>query len=309
MQNARHAARFAAAASALLALVSVTVAGASVPEAVRTARSECHGSVAPLVASAALDAVARAIATGQSLEEALTAAGYHAQEATALPVSGADSDRTMASALRAEYCAELRDSSAGELGVASRDGETWLVLAQPLRVPAEAEAARIRDEVLALINAARSEPRRCGAHYYEAAPPLTLSDALSSAARSHAQTMARTGTFDHVDDEGRTPSERVRSAHYRARLVGENIAAGMGTAAEAVEGWLASPGHCENVMDPRFTELGAAYATNLGRDPAVYWTLDLAAPREERAPAAYAASRPLPKPVASLPTPTLVASR
>ena len=91
-----------------------------------------------------------------------------------------------------------------------------------------------------------------------------------------------------VDDHAREAAGR-HPAHEpvdqpRARLVGENIAAGMTNAAEAVQGWLDSPDHCENVMDARFTHLGAAFATNLTRDPAVYWTMDLAAAREPARP-------------------------
>ncbi|EGH49761.1 Allergen V5/Tpx-1 related protein, partial [Pseudomonas syringae pv. pisi str. 1704B] len=30
--------------------------------------------------------------------------------------------------------------------------------------------------------------------------------------------------------------------------------------------WLASPGHCANLMNPMFTEVGAAYATATNAD-------------------------------------------
>jgi hypothetical protein len=47
------------------------------------------------------------------------------------------------------------------------------------------------------------------------------------------------------------------------KLVGENIAYGPKSADEVVQGWLDSPGHCENIMDPRFAEMGIAYAAGL----------------------------------------------
>jgi uncharacterized protein YkwD len=40
-----------------------------------------------------------------------------------------------------------------------------------------------------------------------------------------------------------------------------------------VGGWLTSPGHCANIMNRDFTEMGAAYAINPGRERGrVYWT-------------------------------------
>ena len=54
--------------------------------------------------------------------------------------------------------------------------------------------------------------------------------------------------------------------------VGENIAAGQGEPADVVAGWLASPGHCANIMSPDFAEMGAAYALRPGSTRAIWWT-------------------------------------
>jgi len=45
-----------------------------------------------------------------------------------------------------------------------------------------------------------------------------------------------------------------------------------------LEGWLASPGHCANLMNPAYTELGAAYAVDPQSDAAIYWTAMFGAP-------------------------------
>ncbi|HBZ93014.1 MAG TPA: hypothetical protein DEO91_04725, partial [Pseudomonas sp.] len=50
------------------------------------------------------------------------------------------------------------------------------------------------------------------------------------------------------------------------------IAAALDTTAKVVEGWLASPGHCANIMNPAFSELGAAYANDPQSDAGIYWT-------------------------------------
>jgi uncharacterized protein YkwD len=55
-------------------------------------------------------------------------------------------------------------------------------------------------------------------------------------------------------------------------MVGENLASGVMTAEEVVNGWLHSPHHCANLMTGRFTEMGIAFAINPRTDSGVYWT-------------------------------------
>ncbi len=233
-----------------------------------------------LVEMPALDAVADHLAQGESLHSALMAVDYRATEITAIPLRNIDSDEKLMGVLGRRYCNEIARADATQVGVAQQGTNLWVVISTPLPLPEETQADDIRERLLALINTARSKPRDCGDRHYAAAPPLALSDELSLAAIGHAKAMARTGSFDHIDDDGKTPSDRVRETHYRAHLVGENIAAGMGSAEEALEEWLESPGHCENLMESRFTHVGAGFAVNLTREPAVYWTLDLAQGRE-----------------------------
>jgi len=66
---------------------------------------------------------------------------------------------------------------------------------------------------------------------------------------------------------------------YNYRIVGENIAFGPESVAEAVSGWLASPEHCLNIMDARFTETGFAYAANDRGAPRIYWVEDFGSVR------------------------------
>ncbi|MCY1409863.1 uncharacterized protein, YkwD family [compost metagenome] len=84
--------------------------------------------------------------------------------------------------------------------------------------------------------------------------------------------MANNNYFDHKDRDGRTPGDRAELAGYDFQQIGENIAAGQDTAHKVVEGWLSSPGHCANLMNPQFRELGAAYATDPKSDAGIYWT-------------------------------------
>jgi uncharacterized protein YkwD len=71
----------------------------------------------------------------------------------------------------------------------------------------------------------------------------------------------------------------VRAVGYREKLVGENIAYGPESTEEVMRGWLDSPGHCENIMDPRFAEMGIAFAPGHASKRGLYWVQVLAAPR------------------------------
>jgi len=59
---------------------------------------------------------------------------------------------------------------------------------------------------------------------------------------------------------------------YGWRVVGENIAAGQGSALQVVAGWLACPGHCANILSPDFREMGTAYGLNPKAAMEIYWT-------------------------------------
>lgn len=144
-------------------------------------------------------------------------------------------------------------------------------------LPATARSAEVRERVLELVNRARARDRQCGRELFSPADPLSMSGPLQSAATAHARDMARHGYFEHRARDGSEPKDRVRRAGYRPRLTGENIAFGPESAEEVVSGWLASPGHCANIMDPRFREMGVAVAQGRQRGH-FYWVQTLGAP-------------------------------
>jgi uncharacterized protein YkwD len=144
-------------------------------------------------------------------------------------------------------------------------------------VPATAKPALVHQRVLDLVNAARAHGRRCGRESFAAAPPLRPSVQLQKAATSHARDMATHNYFDHHAPDGSEPRDRVRRTGYRWSLIGENIAFGPATAEEVVAGWLASPGHCTNIMDRRFRDLGVGIATGRKRGH-IYWVQEFGSP-------------------------------
>jgi uncharacterized protein YkwD len=142
----------------------------------------------------------------------------------------------------------------------------------------KASSATVRARVVDLVNKARSRGRRCGSERFPAAPPLAVSRDLNDAAADHARDMARKRYFEHRGRDGSEPKDRVRRAGYQSRLTGENIAFGPVSAEEVVGGWLDSPGHCANIMDSRFQDIGVGLANGRKRGE-IYWVQTFGAPR------------------------------
>ena len=93
----------------------------------------------------------------------------------------------------------------------------------------------------------------------EGLQPLKLNDRLLDAAQDHSNDMARNDFFNHTGADGLTVGDRVRASGYQYSTAGENIAAGQTTAAQVVEGWMNSPGHRANILNPNYTEIGVGY--------------------------------------------------
>lgn len=233
------------------------------------------GTQVPIRISAALNAAAGQWSRGTPLKSAIERTGYRQDQSAGLHVAG--SAQALADALTERLCTALTDPSMSDAGILTRGEEVWIVLAAPFTVPAPAAADSIAAEVLRLVNAARSQAQHCGRSLMPAVAPLQLNPLLSDAALVHAQDMLRFDYFDHTGHDGSSPAARVAATGYRYRIVGENLAAGPETPQEAVRGWMASPGHCQNIMDDRFTELGVAFAANRNGPPRIVWAQELAA--------------------------------
>lgn len=131
--------------------------------------------------------------------------------------------------------------------------------------------------VLELTNAARAQARTCGTTSYAATSPLAYNAQLEKAAQGHASDMAGKTYFSHTSQDGRTFAQRITATGYTWRTVAENIAAGQATPESVVSGWLQSPGHCANIMNPALRELGVGYAYNGNSTYRHYWVQDFGA--------------------------------
>jgi uncharacterized protein YkwD len=236
-----------------------------------------HSKLAPLRTDKRLQGVAKQLAGGATTQQATQAMAYPSMQLSTIHLSGYTRDAEVRQLLHDKYCPVLMKPEWQHISNEWRGNELWIVLAVPHAIPTDQEA--VAQQVLVLVNQARSTSRRCGNEHYAATTPLRLSGVLSRAAQLHADDMARYETMQHAGSDGSSPAQRITRQGYRWQAVGENIAAGAGSAAEVVAGWLTSPGHCANIMSSQFTEMGLAFAVNPHDDYAVYWTQNFATPR------------------------------
>lgn len=131
--------------------------------------------------------------------------------------------------------------------------------------------------VFALVNEARSRQQQCGTRTMSATTAVSYDAEIARAAQLHAEDMAAQQYFEHDSLDGRTFVDRINATAYEGSPAGENIAMGFQTADEVVQGWLASPGHCRNLMDPEFDEMGLGFASRHDprfSEPSTYWVQD-----------------------------------
>jgi uncharacterized protein YkwD len=103
-------------------------------------------------------------------------------------------------------------------------------------------------------------------------PALVWNDTLAAVARAHSADMAANNYFDHNNQAGLTPAQRVLAAGYSYTVTAENIAAGQPTAQDVMTSWMNSAGHKANIVNCDLHELGVGFAT--GGSYGTYWTQD-----------------------------------
>lgn len=243
------------------------------------ARCSRAADLPPLTVRPELERAAAALAKGRTLAQAVLDAGYRATRSAAISLSGEGVRAQAGEMLRSRYCAQIAVSSIADIGIYQDARQVWIVLAAPFAPRISESEDSAAQNTLALVNRARAVPRNCGDKPFAQAGPLRWNDTLAGAAQVHAKDMARHSYFSHKSRDGSTPAQRLTRAGYRYSAMGENIAAGQTTSAEAVAGWIRSPGHCANLMSPAYTEMGVAFAVNPASDMGVYWTQVFGAPQ------------------------------
>jgi uncharacterized protein YkwD len=83
-------------------------------------------------------------------------------------------------------------------------------------------------------------------------PALHESGLLDRSAQGWTNTMVATGAFTH----GANFAGRISAVGFQWSSAGENIATGFLTPRAVVAGWMASTGHCQNILNPTYSDVG-----------------------------------------------------
>ena len=95
--------------------------------------------------------------------------------------------------------------------------------------------------------------------------------------------MVASGEFSH----GASFGARITAAGFAWSASGENIATGFQTPREVVDAWMSHPGHCQNILDPTYADVGTGVsprAVGAAAGTPSTWVQDFALPRRAPAP-------------------------
>jgi cell division septation protein DedD len=139
---------------------------------------------------------------------------------------------------------------------------------------------------------------------------LSLNDRLNAAAQASADDMAARNYWSHNTPDGNPPWIWVANQGYSYQKLGQNLATGFSDEQSTIDGWMNSPPHRENLLDPAFTQVGFGFANNpnytaAGGGPMTIIVAFYGAPQvlatATPAPALPAAKQPAPEPTQSKP--------
>ncbi|HLR35043.1 MAG TPA: CAP domain-containing protein [Tissierellales bacterium] len=138
---------------------------------------------------------------------------------------------------------------------------------KPVEKPTENTEPNITDQTkaveLEVVRLVNEERKKAGL------APLTHSDELSRVARFKSQDMADKNYFSHNSPTYGDPFTMMKNFGINYRTAGENIAKGYPNAQSVVKGWMNSPGHRANILNPKFGTIGVGYVVKNGT---TYWT-------------------------------------
>ena len=120
-------------------------------------------------------------------------------------------------------------------------------------------------ELLDMVNQVRVNGCNCGSTFMPPVAALTWNDELGKAAFAHSEDMKTNNYFSHTGSDNSNAGERVTKEGYTWTTCGENIAWGQTSEQLVMNSWLKSEGHCKNIMNKAFKEMGAGRSDN-------YWT-------------------------------------
>lgn len=161
---------------------------------------------------------------------------------------------------------KIIDVSNGMLLIASKEDRGGIAIIRLKRIRSDAfkdvqavGSSASSDFGIAVLKLVNKERAKCGID------PLRLSEDLMDGAAIRARELSV--LYSHTRPDGKefwTVLGRRENVY-----LGENAAAGYSTPETVVEGWMNSPGHRANILNPHFAELGVGYY-HLPNDTAEY---------------------------------------
>lgn len=124
-------------------------------------------------------------------------------------------------------------------------------------IPEPTPPDEIKAKLLQLINKERTNRN---------IPILLVDDKLNNAAQKHTDYMIKNNKLTH-NQPGNELAKRISAEGYNWRAIAENIAQGYPTPETVVKGWMQSQGHRDNILNPRYKDVGFGY----GKDDNNYW--------------------------------------
>ena len=125
-------------------------------------------------------------------------------------------------------------------------------------------AAAMQKELLSHLNAERKA---------QGLPALALSAKLDKAAQGHACDNAKRRSISHTSSDGGTLKTRLRRVGYGYRTAAENTGRGFATGARAVQWWMNSPHHKDNILLRKAREVGVGIAVSPAPDSKLHWII------------------------------------
>src|SRR5262249_48545555 len=148
----------------------------------------------PLQSAPALEQAAAQVADGVPLAAAVQASGYRTRRVLYIRI---DDVAQWDPALRTTFCEQLVESSARAMGVFPGPNDIHVLIATSFRPVVRSDNGDPLVEMLALVNQARAEPRKCGTEDFSAAAPVRWNATLAAAAWAHARDMAQRNYIGH----------------------------------------------------------------------------------------------------------------
>ncbi|MFM2302730.1 MAG: hypothetical protein RLZZ135_133 [Cyanobacteriota bacterium] len=123
------------------------------------------------------------------------------------------------------------------------------------------------NQILDLVNKERSKA---------GAKPLKLNEKLDRAADAHSLDQAANSRMSHDGSNGSKFDSRIKDEGFLFSRAAENVAYGQKDAFQVMDGWMNSPGHRKNILNPQLENIGIGSATN--DNGSIFWTQDFGTP-------------------------------